>query len=151
MNRTLTVLKPLRVALGLVGVSFTIEARSGPPGPPTVVVVGPTPQLSHHDMALTDATNLHDIDGLSIDYFWSKCEEFLPDDWSLVLGRDVWPDTDGKKVRYEAIAILRHEGDPYLADFHTREKNDEGPWRVAYAAMPERALERLFYMLRDMI
>lgn len=81
---------------------------------------------------------LHDIKGIPLDYFWRKCEEFLPDDWGL--GLIAVPCQDGSLLyRAEASLIIGFKA----AETPGRQSNPRDT--------PERALEDLFYELRDML
>ena len=90
---------------------------------------------AHHDQPAIDGDTLRDIEGLRIDHFWSKCEENLPEGWSLTLRAK---SVDGRLAAYQAVAMLT---DPVPGP----QPSVMSEWR----GMPERALEQLFYRLRD--
>ena len=90
---------------------------------------------AHHDQTPVDGETLKDIEGLVIDHFWSKCEQHLPEAWSLTLrSRPV----EGHLI-YQALAVLEDWSETTPRPMVMSE------WR----SMPERALEQLFYRLRD--
>jgi len=89
---------------------------------------------AHHDRAAVDGDTLRDIGHLRIDHFWSKCEEHLPEGWSLSLS--TLPTEKG--YVYQALAVL-------LDAVPGEQPRVQSEWR----GMPERALEQLFYRLRD--
>lgn len=82
---------------------------------------------------------LEDIGDLGIDYFWCRCEELLPSDWSM--GLFAAPDDNRPgKLMYQARAALI-SGDPALTEL----PRIVTEWRTT----PLRAIENLFYGLRD--
>jgi len=89
---------------------------------------------AHHDRPAVDGDTLRDIPDLMIDHFWSKCEEHLPEGWRLFL--TALPTEKG--LVYQAGAAL---ADPLPGE----QPRMQSEWK----GMPERALEQLFYRLRD--
>lgn len=84
---------------------------------------------------------LEDIKGIPLDYFWSKVEQHLPQDWCIALV--ALP--NGSDMMYRAEAYL----DPAIA--HELGLEDDSRPRV-YSNVRDtayRALEDLFYNLRD--
>lgn len=95
----------------------------------------PTPKKNHDerpDVLEDPATDLKDI---PLDYFWKRVEEVLPDDWGFMLAAAY---NDGKMV-YLAEAALS-------GDVEYRPSIDSGMRET-----PERAIEVLYYRLRDML
>jgi hypothetical protein len=91
---------------------------------------------AHHDSVPLDGDVLADIPDARIDLFWSRCEEVIPEEWSLYLqGRQV----DGAMI-YRAVAQLQDQ---------TLESAALPICMSEWRGMPERALEQLFYRLRD--
>jgi hypothetical protein len=78
---------------------------------------------------------LNDIKDLGIDYFWCKCEELLPSDWSM--GLFAAPG-EGDRLHYQARAALV-SADPALESL----PHVVTDWRVN----PLRAIEDLYYAL----
>lgn len=106
-----------------------------------VGALGPRTRPNHHQQVVPEDFTLHDIENIPLDYFWCKCEEFLPDDWAMALYafRDV---DDPRKLRYMARAWLNNK----------EIDDDDLPVRDSFVAWwPERAMEDLFYKLRDML
>lgn len=97
-------------------------------------VAGRRPRKNHRELPNVD--ELPDIGGIPIDHFWLKVEEFLPDDWAF--GLFAFPDQDGQ-IRYRAIAeLIDHD-------------MEDPPGFDIIRTTPERAIETLFYCLRDML
>jgi hypothetical protein len=89
---------------------------------------------AHHDRPAVDGDTLREFPDIRIDHFWSKCEEVLPEGWAL--GLRLMPTEKGPV--YQASAMLLDEvpgPQPHI--------------RSEWKGMPERALEQLFYRLRD--
>jgi hypothetical protein len=91
---------------------------------------------AHHDRPAVDGDTLGDIGHLKMDHFWSRCEEQLPEGWSLHI-RSM--PVEGVLI-YQAMAWLE---DP------TTPKDQRPATASDWRGMPERALEELFYRLRD--
>ena len=89
---------------------------------------------AHHDRPAADGDTLSDIAGLKIDHFWSKCEEHLPEGWSLILR---------SMPVEEALAYQAHA--QLMDEVPGEQPHVTSEWR----GTPERALEQLFYRLRD--
>lgn len=106
-----------------------------------------TPRPNHHEIPpIPGGDQGGDIKDIPLDYFWCKCEENLPDDWSFAL--HAFPATiapDGKeRISYRAAA--------YLYEAFDGVNVTDIPHRITgYRPTPERALEELFYQLRDML
>lgn len=80
---------------------------------------------------------LKDIRDLGLDYFWCKCEELLPDDWSM--GLFAAPARDGTdRLQYQARAALISDDDALRALPRIVTE-----WRQN----PLRAIEDLYYAL----
>ncbi len=101
----------------------------------------PTLRPNHDDNPLKRfmADPAADIEGIPLDYFWKKVEEVLPDDWGFMLAGAL--DERGKMF--------------YLAEAALGGEMEEGQERPSISSeqreMPERAIEDLFYRLRDML
>lgn len=79
-----------------------------------------------------DGDVLRDI-GTGFSGFWRRCEDLLPEDWAMQL------------------TVRQHEGFPvYIVQaFLVDESLEEVPIIRAGGSTAERALERLYYTLRD--
>lgn len=99
-------------------------------------------KLNHHEIPpLPDGDQAKDLAGIPIDHFWSKCEEYRPDDWALALYAQP---SEGGRLVYQAVA--------HLSDGEDRGRILDVPHRItSLRQSPERALEELFYQLRDML
>lgn len=97
---------------------------------------------NHHEVPRED--KLAEFPDITIDYFWGKCEEFLPDDWTM--GLYAFPSAyvsgaENIPLYYRAEASLtRSQGEYPLPRLVSQTRS-----------LPERALEDLFYLLRDML
>ena len=97
-------------------------------------LAGRRPRKNHRELSNRD--DLKDIAGIPLDHFWLKVEENLPDDWAFGLFAYPDPDQPGRLV-YQARAELIDEDHP------------DPPSIEALRSTPERAIEALFYSLRD--
>lgn len=82
--------------------------------------------------------DIRDIKDIPLDHFWRKCMENLPRDWWLTL--TAMPSEGGGEPLFLATAQLvdaRHDSRPHYAS--------------QLCKHPERALEQLFYQLRDFL
>jgi hypothetical protein len=91
--------------------------------------------MKKRELVPWDGDLLTDIGTLDMDFFWERCEELLPDDWTMQLAMK---ELDGHRL-YLAFAML---DDRELENPPIRSSE-------AYCSSPVRALERLYYYLRD--
>jgi hypothetical protein len=80
-----------------------------------------------------DGDTLKDIEGVPMEYFWERCEELLPDDWALQL------------------TMRQHEGFPVYMVLACLVENGETAhgFQSRWRSTRERALEEVYYLLRD--
>ena len=82
-----------------------------------------------------DGDTLKDIGDIPLGDWWLKCEELLPEDWAMQL------------VSHPREGFLTYGAVAYLLEELGRDPDAyrQTPW----CSTPERALEKLFYALRD--
>lgn len=96
----------------------------------------PTQRKTYRE--LDGADTLQDIGDLSLDYFWQKCEQLLPEDWMFALV--AYPDRKHPgRLLYRAQAqLVDSDMDPVPGIIPDPRST------------PLRALEHLFYGLREL-
>lgn len=82
-----------------------------------------------------DGDTLSDIGHIPFSDFWKKCEDLLPDDWAMQL------------------IVKQHEGFPIYAAMafldDDAQLNPAAVRGTRWCSTPERAIEILYYMMRD--